>query len=108
LGAIVYVGQIIGCQTSSYLLQRADEKKVLATVLFFNILCLYWFTLVDDFANLVVCRAFTGLFQESTGVYFPVWVDTFASEEKKSAWMAVIMIGSTTGNIFGYLVAAVI
>lgn len=37
-----------------------------------------------------------------------MWTDAFASETKKSAWLSVIMVGATTGNIAGYLLAAVL
>lgn len=106
LGSIVYVGQTIGCVTSSYMLQRMNEKVVLPIVLVFNLVCLIWFTTNKSFVSLILARMLTGLFQESTGVYFPVWVDTYASETKNATWMSIIMIGSTVGNIFGYILAA--
>ena len=44
LGSIVFVGQTIGCISSSYLLRRMNEKILLPAVLVFNIVTLIWFT----------------------------------------------------------------
>ena len=83
-----------------------NEKLLLPAVLVFNIVTLIWFTQNNQWISLFVCRAFTGIFQETNGIYFPVWVDVYASEAKKSSWMSIIMIGATTGNLFGYIMAA--
>lgn len=85
-----------------------NEKIVLPIVYAFNVVTLVWFTTNKSFYSLLICRALTGLFQEAINVYFPVWVDTYASESKKSSWMSIILIGATTGNIFGYILAAAI
>lgn len=74
--------------------------------LFFNVLTLIWFTLNDSFESLLLSRALTGLFQEFMCIYFPIWADCFASEEKKSTWMSILIIGATLGNIIGYIIAA--
>lgn len=104
----MYIGMTIGCLALSFFLQRMNEKIVLPIVYAFNVVTLVWFTTNKSFYSLLICRALTGLFQEAINVYFPVWVDTYASESKKSSWMSIILIGATTGNIFGYILAAAI
>ena len=69
-------------------------------------LSLLVFTFYDDYWSLLLCRGLTGLFQEFICVYFPVWVDTFASQQTNSSWMSIILIGATLGNITGYITAA--
>lgn len=74
--------------------------------LLLNLLSLLFFTLYDEYWVLLCCRCLTGLFQQFICIYFPVWIDTFASEDKNSSWMSIILIGATLGNITGYIIAA--
>ena len=106
LGSIVYVGQVVGCIIAAVMFQKVSESKVLPIGLFLNLLTLLFFTFYDDYWSLLVCRGLTGLFQEFICIYFPVWIDTFASEDSNSSWMSLLMIGATLGNISGYIIAA--
>lgn len=80
LGSIVYVGQAVGCLIAAFMFQYVDENKVIPVGLLLNMLTLVFFTLFTDYWTMLICRGFTGLFQEFICIYFPVWVDTFASE----------------------------
>lgn len=108
LGSIVYVGQAIGCVIAAIMFKYVDEHKVIPVGLMLNMLTLLFFTFYADYWNLLLCRCLTGLFQEFICVYFPVWVDTFASQDSNSSWMSIILIGATLGNITGYITAALV
>ena len=86
--------------------QKVNESRVIPVGLLLNLLTLLFFTFYDDYWSLLICRGLTGLFQEFICIYFPVWIDTFASEDSNSSWMSILMIGATLGNISGYIIAA--
>jgi hypothetical protein len=41
-------------------------------------------------------------------IYFPVWVDLFADEKRKTVWLTLLLLGVPLGIIMGYLSTAVI
>ena len=84
LGSIVYVGQAVGCVFAAVMFKKVDEHKVIPVGLLLNMLTLLFFTFYDEYWSLLLFRGLTGLFQEFICVYFPVWVDTFASEKTNS------------------------
>lgn len=108
LGSVVYVGQAVGCVCASVALQKMNENRVMPLGLLLNMLALLWFTQLSLFYSLMISRGLTGLFQQIVNIYFPVWTDAFASESKKATWLSIIMVGATTGNIAGYVLAAVL
>ena len=108
LGSIVYVGQAVGCVFAAVMFKKIDEHKVIPVGLLLNMLTLLFFTFYNDYWSLLLFRGLTGLFQEFICVYFPVWVDTMASEQTNSSWMSIILIGATLGNICGYIIAALV
>ena len=62
LGSIVYIGQFLGCVSSSILLQKFSENRVIPIGLVLNLAALIWFTQVKDYESLMISRALTGLF----------------------------------------------
>lgn len=89
-------------------MQKISEKKVVPVGLLLNLLTLWWFTQLTEFRNLMIARGITGLFQQILNIYFPVWTDAYASEAKKASWLSILMVGQTTGNIMGFVMAAVL
>ena len=108
LGSVVYMGQAIGCVIAAIMFKWVDEKKVIPIGLILNMMTLLFFTFFNDYWSLFLCRGLTGLFQQFICVYFPVWVDTMASQDSNSSWMSIILIGATLGNISGYIIAALV
>lgn len=106
LGSIVYMGQAVGCVIVAITFTKMDEYRTIPFGLLLNMLSLLFFTLYDEYWSLLLFRGLTGLFQEFICIYFPVWVDTMASEKDNSSWMSIILIGATLGNISGYIIAA--
>ena len=106
LGSIVFVGQAFGCISSSIALQKFPEHRVVPIGLMLNLGAILWFTQVHAYESLMISRGLTGLFQQIINIYFPVWTDAYVAEEKKSSWLSIIMVGSTIGNIVGYIIGA--
>lgn len=92
---------------SSILLQKVPPKVFLFICIVCNMLSLVYFTITDDFSNLLICRMFTGLFQIFFGVYQPVWADTFGNEQQKAIWISYLIIATPLGTIIGYLMTAI-
>lgn len=92
---------------SSILLQKVPPKVFLFICIVLNILSLIYFTISEDFSNLLICRMFTGLFQIFFGVYQPVWADIFGNEQQKATWISYLIIATPLGTIIGYLMTAI-
>ena len=61
------------------------------------------FALVDEFAVLLTTRILSGCFQVFVTIYWPVWVDAFASTEaQKGLWMTIILLASIFAYVVGY------
>ena len=106
LGSCAYIGQAVGSLIVSVFYRKYDEKTVMIAFLFLNGLSLLWFTLASSFLSLAFARAVAGIFQQVINIYYPVWADCFAEESKKSAWVSILLVGNTCGNIIGYIFMA--
>jgi predicted MFS family arabinose efflux permease len=66
---VVYLGYTLGAVMASVMLDKVPPKIFLFTCIVCNISTLIYFTITDDFSNLLICRMLTGLFQIFFGVY---------------------------------------
>lgn len=103
----MYLGQTMGAVLSSVMLDKVPPKIFLFVCILCNIITLLYFTITDDFNNLLLCRMLTGLFQIFFGVYQPVWADSFGNEKQKALWISYLIIATPLGTIIGYLMTAV-
>ncbi len=62
LGSVVYIGQAIGCIIVGFCFQYVDEFKAIPFGLTLNMLSLLFFTFLDDYWAMMICRGLTGLF----------------------------------------------
>lgn len=53
------------------------------------------------------CRFCTGAAQAPLIVYFPVWVDAFA-HENKTEWLTYLQSGVPAGVFVGYVISSII
>eukprot|EP00920_Eleutheroschizon_duboscqi_P003578 GHVT01008371.1.p1 GENE.GHVT01008371.1~~GHVT01008371.1.p1 ORF type:complete len:1558 (+),score=146.75 GHVT01008371.1:1228-5901(+) len=116
LGALPYIGLVLGSPAGSRLLQRFSQRKFLICTLAANMLCTVGLATVRapsiEGADTGVLWLFTvrlliGISQAPFAIYAPVWVDEFAPENRVTIWMGLVQGGAVIGAVTGYLFAGV-
>lgn len=70
---------------------------------------LIMFTQTSDFNFLIFCRFLTGFFQVFVSIFYPVWADTFGTNEKvKTMWLTLLLLCGPIGTLLGYLLGGAI
>ena len=108
LGALVYIGQATGALACGPLLKRYSPTRVCQAALLLNTLITLLFALSSSPAMLLVTRFFIGFLQSAPAVYFPVWVDEFGPDSRRTVWMAAIQAGAPLGIMSGYVIAGLL
>ena len=104
LGSTVFAGLTIGSIGATILFQKCNTKYVLMFVMIFNGFSQLLFVMTKEYYVLVLSRFMTGFFQVFISIYFPVWSDMFgATDRQKQVWLTVLLISSTLGVLFGYI-----
>jgi MFS family permease len=136
LGALVYVGTMIGCPISGHLLTKCKQRRVLLGGVIGNTIGCFWFGLAGpehtDIGkvrqppsltsaallltrapgaraqyNLFAGRFMIGLTQSAILIYSPVWVDEFAPPGKATQWISLLQANVAIGIMLGYVVGGV-
>lgn len=108
LGSVVYAGMFVGASVASGLYEKSHLiKRTLAITLFLNALSLEVFVMTKNFYLNTFIRFWIGFFQIFQCIYMPVWADNFASEKKKTAWLAFLILSAVLGVVIGYGITSI-
>ena len=104
LGSTVFAGLTMGSIGATILFQKCNTKYVLMIVMILNGFSQLLFVMTKEYYVLMASRFMTGFFQVFISIYFPVWSDMFgATDKQKQVWLTVLLISSTLGVLFGYI-----
>lgn len=103
-----YLIQIfVGSLAATYLFQNHNTKIILCLTLLCNAGSLFLFTQTSNFYLLFASRFMTGFFQVFPCIYYPVWADTFGTNEKqKQLFLNFLLLCGPIGVLLGYMMAA--
>jgi predicted MFS family arabinose efflux permease len=103
LGSVVYAGLTLGSAWATIIFNRGEWiKPALAISLFMNSVCLYAFTVSNNFFISCLVRGLIGFFQVFVCIFYPVWADAYGNEKQKSIWLTVLLLASPIGVVMGY------
>jgi predicted MFS family arabinose efflux permease len=109
LGSVVYGGMTVGAAIATGVYQKSHLiKPTLLCSLLFNLISLSVFALMTNFYLCAFFRFLIGFWQVFVCIYMPVWVDMFAHESQKSAWLTFLILASPLGIVIGYSMTSVI
>lgn len=109
LGSIVFFGLVLGSLAATVIFNNYSTKLVLGTVMALNALSQVGFTLTKDYHYLITSRFLTGFFQVFISIYWPVWTDGFAPDERtKATWMSCLLAASPVGVLLGYVMTTML
>jgi len=106
LGSIVYVGLLLGSFSAPPSFHHLPAKLIILICMLANAGSLLLFTLTDHFFWLCIARLAVGFFQVFLCIYFPVWVDVFASTKSKTIWLTILQASVPFGIVIGYAMTA--
>ena len=104
LGALVYVGMVIGTPVAGYYLTNTTfQNRWIAGAAALNSLATLMFAFADTNTTLYVGRTLMGVSQGCIFVYAPVWVDEFSPAKGQGIWMAGLQGSVVVGIVAGYV-----
>jgi len=104
LGSIVFFGLVLGSLAATFVYNTFNTRLVLVVVMVLNATSQLCFTMTKQYHYLITSRFLTGFFQVFISIYWPVWTDAFALDERRKAtWMSCFLASSPIGVLFGYV-----
>lgn len=108
LGSIVYGGLVVGSGVATGIYSKSKWiKPTIIGSLVMNSVCIILFTITNSFYFDCFLRFWIGFFQVFLVIYMPVWGDSFASENQKSAWLTFLILASPLGVVGGFTMTSI-
>lgn len=108
LGSLVYLGLTFGSIASSPLFNLINAKYVIGSSLLLNAVAMLVFPMVDIYYVQAFSRFVVGFLQVFTCIYFPVWIDIFGPNDRKTIWLTLIQLAVPLGIVVGYILTALL
>ena len=108
LGTFNGGGRIIGTLIFMLIINKYNRKFILIIPLFINSLSIYLFTITENKKLLNIERGINGICQVFGFIYFPIWIDQFGIQKKKTLMMTFIQLAAPLGMVSGYLINNII
>lgn len=107
LGSVVFAGIALGSIFGVKIFNMMHPKYILIGALIIAGVFSWAFTQTKVFELLVLIRFMSGFSQSFVSIFLPVWADRYApSEGAKQCWLSGILMSSTVGVLFGYVITA--
>ena len=101
-GSCNHSGRIIGTISFMFIFNIFNRKNLLLIPLYINSLSIFIFTVTDIVSLLFVARILNGICTTFGFIYFPIWIDQFGIQSKKTIMMSLIQMASPLGMVLGY------
>ena len=102
-GSCNHSGRIIGTIIFMIIFNKFNRKYLLLLPLYINTLALFSFTITNIISILFIARVLNGLCTAFGFIYFPIWIDQFGIQTKKTMMMSMIQMAPPIGLVLGYL-----
>ena len=101
-GSCNHSGRILGTISFIFIFNIFNRKYLLLIPLFINSFSIVLFTITDIIPLLFMARIINGFCTTFGFIYFPIWIDQFGIQTKKTVMMSLIQIASPLGMVLGY------
>ena len=101
-GSCNHSGRILGTISFMFIFNIFNRKNLLLIPLYINSLSIILFILTDMVPLLFIARILNGLCSTFGFIYFPIWIDQFGIQAKKTLMMSLIQMASPLGMVLGY------
>ena len=101
-GSCNHTGRIIGTILFMFIFNKFNRKNLLIIPLYINCFSIFFFIITDIVPLLFITRIINGLCTTFAFIYFPIWIDQFGIQTKKTTMMSLIQMASPLGMVLGY------
>ena len=101
-GSCIHFGRIFGTILFMFIINIFNRKNLLIISLFINCFSIFCFIITDNIIILIISRILNGLFTSFELIYFPMWIDQFGIQNKKTLMMSLLQMAFPIGMIIGY------
>lgn len=101
-GSCNHSGRIIGTILFMFIFNIFNSKCLLLIPLYINCFSIFLFTIIDIIPLLYIGRVLNGFCSTFGFIYFPIWIDQFGIQTKKTVMMSLIQMASPLGMVLGY------
>ena len=101
-GSCIHFGRIFGTILFMFIINIFNRKNLLIISLFINCFSIFCFIITDNIIILIISRILNGLFTSFELIYFPMWIDQFGIQNKKTLMMSLLQMAFPIGMILGY------
>ena len=91
-GSCNHSGRIIGTIIFMIIFNTFNRKYLLLLPLYINTLALFSFTITNIISILFIARILNGLCTTFGFIYFPIWIDQFGIQTKKTMMMSMMQM----------------
>ena len=102
LGSCNHCGRILGTIVFMFIFNLFNRKNLLLVQLNLNSISIFVFTITSIIPLLFIARIMNGFCATFGFIYFPIWIDQFGIQTKKTLMMSLIQIASPLGMVLGY------
>ena len=101
-GSCIHFGRIFGTIIFMFIFNIFNRKNLLIISFFINCFSIFFFTITDNIIILFISRIINGFCTSFGIIYFPIWIDQFGIQNKKTLMMSLLQMAFPIGMILGY------
>ena len=101
-GSCIHFGRIFGTIIFMFIFNIFNRKNLLVISFFINCISIFCFTITDNIIILFISRIINGFCTSFGIIYFPIWIDQFGIQNKKTLMMSLLQMAFPIGMILGY------
>ena len=107
-GSCNHFGRIFGTILFMFIFNYFNRKNLLIISFFINCISIFCFTITDKIIILFISRVLNGFCTSFGIIYFPIWIDQFGIQNKKTLMMSLLQMAFPIGMIIGYTINTIL
>ena len=107
-GSCIHFGRIFGTILFMFIFNIFNRKNLLIISFFINCISVFCLTIVHNIIVLFISRVLNGLCTSFGLIYFPIWIDQFGIQNKKTLMMSLLQMAFPIGMIIGYTINTIL
>ncbi len=96
-GSFNHFGRIFGTILFMFIFNFFNRKNLLIISFFINCFSIFCFTITDKVIILFIAKIINGFCTSFGFIYFPIWIDQFGVQNKKTLMMSFLQIAFPIG-----------
>ena len=107
-GSLNHFGRIFGTILFMFIFNFFNRKNLLIISFFINCFSIFCFVITGKIIILFIAKIINGFFTSFGFIYFPIWIDQFGIQNKKTLMMSLLQMAFPIGMIIGYSINTIL